>query len=252
MDMIAVCDVVSVCYTLDNTETLLQTSCKFVCCGLQWRAVKAEIYVCFCSPLCAGVIKVLHNFKCKRSCWRVCVWLARHVSYAFAKTCIAKWYGGISAEQELVDSFALFKPCQCTVLPKNRRNVWRSAFKSFVTEHQRTSAKLKSFIKYLPELIHILIWRAGNVHKVYCNNALIESAVIFRLAVFVKICCKEASAAHARVALTIAILVYFKLLHFLFAYIVRNHSLCGTLCSKLCKLPIFWAFSYVVLFKDIY
>ena len=43
--MIAVCDLVFVCYTRDQSKTFLQTFCKFVSGGLKRCAIQTEVYV---------------------------------------------------------------------------------------------------------------------------------------------------------------------------------------------------------------
>ena len=117
--------------------------------------------------------------------------------------------------------------------------------------HKSAIAKVKTFIKYLPEFIHILSGGKSNINKVKSYNALIETTIVFRLAVFINIRSKEAAAAHAGVAVTLAVLVNLKVEHYLFTDIVGNHALCRTFCSKLGKVEILASLVNVILFKNI-
>ena len=54
--MVAVGDVILVCYTLDDTKALLQALGKFVSGGLQRGAVDGEVNVLLLFPLVAGVV----------------------------------------------------------------------------------------------------------------------------------------------------------------------------------------------------
>ena len=80
--------------------------------------------------------------------------------------------------------------------------------------------------------------RKADVYQIDSHDALIESAVILRLAVFIYVRCKEAAAAHAGVAVPLAVPVDLVLKHDLFGNIVGNHALCSALCGKLGKVPV--------------
>ena len=88
--MIAVCDVVFVCYTRDQSKTFLQTFCKFVSGGLKRCAIQTEVYVVLCFPLVADIVHMLHYFQCKRCCTWICVGFSCHITNTFAQTCISQ------------------------------------------------------------------------------------------------------------------------------------------------------------------
>ena len=153
--------------------------------------------------------------------------------------------------EKLVNLLTLFKSCQSTVLPQNRSGIRKSACKTLVTALQCSVAKFHSLVKNLPEFIKVLACAESDINKIYSHNTLIESAVIFRLAVFVNIRSKEASATHTGKAMSLAVFINFALEHNLLRDIVGNHSLCGTFCSKLRKIPILAVLCYVILLKHI-
>lgn len=88
------------------------------------------------------------------------------------------------------------------MLPEDRGYVGNGAQKSFVTAAESPVAKFKTVFKDFPEFIHISFCRAGYVYQIQCDNALVETAVIFMLAIFTKtfrVGGEEAAAAHAGV-----------------------------------------------------
>ena len=115
-------------------------------------------------------------------------------------------------------------------------------------------AKFKSLFKYFPEFVNILLFtacRTGNINKVYCNNALIESSVILRLSVFINIWRKKASASHRSIAMTFSVFIHLKFKHNLFRYIIRNHTLSGTFSRKFRKIVELRIFCDIILFQNI-
>ena len=175
-----------------------------------------------------------------------------HISCAFAKSCIAKRNSRIAAIQQFIYCFTLLKPCQSTVLPKDRGNIRRCALESLMSAHQSPMTKFQTFVKDLPELIYILMRRTSYIYKIYGYNALIKSSVIFRLAIFIKIWSQEASATHTSITMSLSVLIFLKFQHYLFRYIVWNHSLCCAFSSKLCKIEIRCVLCYILFFKNVY
>ena len=128
-----------------------------------------------------------------------------------------------------------------------------------MADHQCSIAHVQSFIKDLPEKIHILARGACDINKVNRNNPLVESAIVLMLSidmiqsmfiVIPSVFCKsvwseEGTAAHAWIYIT------FEFLHDLCGDIVRNHSLSGAFCSKLCQIVIFGIFMNVVFIQSI-
>ena len=120
-----------------------------------------------------------------------------------------------------------------------------------MTLHKRTVAKVKAFVKDLPELAHILAGGEGNIHQIKGNDTLVESAVILRFAILINIRRKEAAAAHAGVTVALAVFVDLQFEHHLFAYIIGHHSLCRALCSQLGQVIVRRARVDVILLKHI-
>ena len=216
--MIWVCNVVSVSYTGNDAKSLLKLLCKFISCWLKRSTVNTVINIFLFLPLVTRIIHILHNWKSKRlTAIRISMWLARHILCTFIKTCIAKWNGWITVKEQSVNGFTLFESCKCTVLPQNRCSITHCAHKSVMTALECPVAKVKTLIKYLPELGHITARWAGDVNKVKCYNTLIETTVIFLFTfnivlgirnisnpVFSKsVRCKEWTAAHTGVNITL-------------------------------------------------
>ncbi len=84
--MVAVCNVAFIRYTLDDSETLLQTLRKFICRGFKRCAVEREIDIVFFLPSAACGIHFFHDAESKRSCRGVGMTLSRHILHAFVKT----------------------------------------------------------------------------------------------------------------------------------------------------------------------
>ena len=94
-------------------------------------------------------------------------------------------------------------------------------------------AQLHALVEDLPELFDIAARGQGNIRQVYRHDALIEAAVILGLAVLVDIGRQEAAAAHAGVAVPIAVSIDLQLEHLLLADVVGHHALGGALGSEL-------------------
>ena len=89
--------------------------------------------------------------------------------------------------EKFVNLLTLFKSCQSTVLPQNRSGITDCALKSVVTAHQSAVTQFESAVENLPELSLVPARTQSDVYEVNRNNALIESAVILRLSVFVDV-----------------------------------------------------------------
>ena len=164
---------------------------------------------------------------------------ARHIFNTFVKPRVAERNRGITAVKQFIDRFALFQPCERAVLPQNGRGVRKSAFKSVVSAHQRSVTKFESLVENLPEFLFVAAGRQRHVHEVYRDDALIESAVIFRFSVFVDVRSEETSATHAGVAMPLAVFIHLIFEHFLLGNIVRDHTFRRTLCRKNGEIPVF-------------
>ena len=104
-----------------------------------------------------------------------------------------------------------------------------------MTSLQCTMAKIKTFIKDLPECVHIPTRATCYIHQIDGDDTLIEAAVVFLTLDPVPCIChifggsissKERAAAHTRPHATL------EFLHNLCRDIIRDHTLCSTLCSQ--------------------
>ena len=187
VDMVAVGDIGLIVDALDDAEALLQALGELIRRGFQRRAVEGEVDIVLRLPLLARVVHVLHDGQCKRRCGRVGMALAGHELDTFIKTCVAEGDRRIAAVEELIDRLALLQSCQRSVLPEDRCRIGQRTLEAVVTAHQRLVAQLQTLVKDLPELVDIAAGGKCNVRQVDCDNALIEAAVILRLAVFIDI-----------------------------------------------------------------
>jgi len=178
--------------------------------------------------------------------------LAGHILHALIQAGITQADGGIAAEQQLVDLFTLLQAGQCAVLPQDGCGITRGAQQPLVTGLQGAMAQVQTLIKDLPELFKVALRTQGNVHQIDGDHTLIETAVVFRLAgLGVHIGGQEAAAAHAGVAVALAVLVHLEFQHLLFGDVVRNHALGGALGGQLGQIIIRSTGADVVLLQHI-
>ena len=178
--------------------------------------------------------------------------LAGHILHAFVQAGIAQTDGGIAAEEQLVDLFALLQACQCAVLPQNGGSITGGAQQPLMACLQSPVAQIQTLVKDLPELFKVAAGAQGNVHQIDGDHALIEAAVVLGLAgLGVYIGGQEAAAAHAGVAVALAILVHLEFQHLLFRDIVRHHTLGGALGGQLGQVVVGSAGADVVLLQNI-
>lgn len=252
VNMIAVRDIALVRHAGDNAETLLQALGEFIRRGFERRAVQRVVDILCVAPRHAGVVESLHDFKPQLLALFLGKLLADELVHALPQSGIAERNGGISAVQQLVYLLALFESCERAVLPQYGRGVGQRAFQTLVTRLERAVAQLETVVEYLPEFVEIAsARRACDVDEVYGHDALVEPAVILGFAVLVHVRREEGAAAHARIALAVAVGVDFQLEHHLFGDVVGHEALCRALCSKLGQIVIRAVLVYVILFEHV-
>ena len=182
---------------------------------------------------------MLHHAQSKGLCTGIGVALAGHILHALIQTGIAQTDGGVAAEQQLVDLFALLQSGQCAVLPQNGSGIAGSAQQSLVPCLQCAVAQGQTLVEDFPELLKVALGGECHIHQIDGDNALIESAVVLGLAgLGVHIGGQEAAAAHAGVAVAFAVFVHLELQHLLFGDIVGHHALCSALCGQLGQIIV--------------
>ena len=254
MHVIAVRDVALVGNALDNAEAALQALRELVRRGFERRAIQREVDVARFLPLGALVVHVLHNLERERRAFRIGVAVAGHVLHAFIQARVSQRNGGIASVEQLVDGLALGQARQCAVLPQNRRRVGKRALQAVVAAHKGFVAQLQALIEDFPELLLVALRGTRDIDQVDGNDALVEAAVVLRLARFVvarvghivvavarAVGGKEATAAHAGVAIAVALglaLGKLQLAHLLLGNVVGHHALGGALRGQLRKVEI--------------
>ena len=174
-----------------------------------------------------------------------------HISGTFTKSRISQRDCRISTIQQLIYGLTLLQTCKCSVLPEDRCHIGRSALQTVMTAHQCLFTECHPLIKDLPELIRITTGRTCDIHKIYGDNALIKTTVIFWLVIFIYIRSQERPASHTWITVSFSVFINLKLQHFLFGNIIRHHSLGSTFCCQLCEIPVLTSLGYIVLLQNI-
>ena len=252
MDMIAVGDIVFVGDARDKAEPLLQTLGELVGRGLQRRAVERVVDVLGLLPLVTLVVHVLHDAQCKGLCTGIGVAAAGHIFHALIQAGVAEADGGIAAVKQLVDLLALLQAGQRAVLPQNGGRIAGRAQQTLMACLKRTVAESQTVVENFPELIKVAAGGQGYIHQIDGDDALIEAAIVFGLArLGVHIRGQEAAAAHAGIAMALAVLIDLHLQHLLLGDVVGDHPLGGALGGQLGQIIIRSAGTDVVLFQNI-
>ena len=252
MDVVAVGDIVLVGDAGDDAKALLQAGGKLVGGGLQRGAVEGIVDVLGLLPRLAAVVHVLHHAQGKGFGLGVGVALAGHILDALVQAGVAQADGGVAAEQQLVDLLALFQAGQGAVLPQDGGGVAEGAQQPLVAGLQGPVAQVQPLVEDLPELFKVAPRAQGHVHQVDGDDALVEPAVVFGLVgLGVHVGGQEAAAAHAGVAVALAVFVHLQLQHLLFRDIVGHHPLGGALGGQLGQIIIGGAGADVVLLQHI-
>ena len=136
----------------------------------------------------------------------------------------------------LVDLFSLFQAQQGSVLPENGRGVGQGSGQALMAALEGPVAELHALVKDFPEFVHIAACGQADIHQVHGDDALVEAAVVFGLSVLVHIRSQEASAAHAGVAVALAVFVDLILEHDFFGNIIRHQALGRAFGGQLCQI----------------
>ena len=118
-------------------------------------------------------------------------------------------HGALELKEQLVDLLALLQAGQCAVLPQNGGGIAGGAHQALMAGLQCLVAESQALVKDLPELLEVAAGGKGYIHQIDGDNTLIEAAVVFGLAgLGVHIGSQEAAAAHAGVAVALAVFVH--------------------------------------------
>ena len=135
-----------------------------------------------CFPLGALVVHVLHDLEREGSAFRLGVAVAGHVFHALIQTRVSQRNGGIAAVEQLVDGLALGQTRQCAVLPQDGRRIGKRALQAIVAAHKGFVAQLQALVEDFPELLLVALRGARNIDQIDGDDALVEAAVVLRLA----------------------------------------------------------------------
>ena len=116
---------------------------------------------------------------------------------------------------------------------------------------QRPVAQLQPLVKDLPEFLDVAAGGQSHIRQVHGHNALVEPAVVLRLAVLVHIGRQEAAAAHAGDSSGPAVLVHLQLQHLLLGDVVGHHPLGGALGRQLGQVLVGRVLVDVVLLQHV-
>ena len=113
-------------------------------------------------------------------------------------------------------------------------------------------AQLQPLAEDFPELLNVPAGAQGHVREVDGHHTLVEPAVILGLpGLRVHIGRQEAAAAHAGVAVALAVFVHLKLQHLLLGDVVGDHPLGGAFGRQLGEIPVGGILADVVLLQHV-
>ena len=251
MDMIAVRDIVAVRDALYDAEAFLQALGEFEGGAFQRRAIQRVVDILRSLPFSGVFIQFFHDFQPQGFALRLGQLFAVQAVDAFPEAGVAQRQSGIAAVQVLVDFFAFFQAQKGPVLPEDRRRVRQSSGQTLMTALEGPVAELHALVKDLPEFRHIAAGGESDIHQVYGDHALVKAAVVFGLSVLVHIGSQEASAAHAGVAVALAVFIDFILEHDFFGNVIRHQALGRAFGGQLCEIIIFAVFMNVVFLQHV-
>ena len=183
--MVAVGDIVLICYTGDDAETLLQAFGKLVGGAFQRRTIDGKADIGFLCPAVAGGVHYFHDGEGKLLCVRIRMGFAGEIVHAFRKSGISEGYGGVAAIEQPVDGFALLKPCQCPVLPEDGSRIRECSLQAVVTAHEGFLTEFQPVSENIPEGTEISTGRECGVHQIDGHHSLIETTVELIIAVLI-------------------------------------------------------------------
>ena len=249
MYMVAVGDIIFVCNTLDDAETLLQALGKLVGRGFHGSAVNGVADALRGTPLGALVIETLHDLEAELPSLVGSVGLAGHAHAHLIETRVTQADGAVVVKEQAVDLLAFFQAGDSAVLPEDGRDIGDSSQQSLMAAAQGAVAELQAVFKDLPELVHISVRGAGDIDEIDGDDALIETSVVLVLSVLAKahsVGSKEGPAAHAGIDIAV-----FVLLHHLCGDVVGNHTLGSALGGQFGQTVISGTGYYIVLIQNI-
>ncbi len=252
MDVVGVCDITLIVDSLYDAKAALEALGEFIGGGLQGGAVEAEINVVLRLPLPAGGVHGLHDLEGEGRGGGVRVALSGHVLHALVKPGVAQGDGGIAAIEELVNGLPLFQAGAGAILPQDGGHVGGGALQALVAAQQGPVAQLQPLVKELPEFLDVPAGAQGHVGEIDGDHALVEPPVVLGFpGLRVHVGRQEAAAAHAGVAVALAVLVHLQFQHLLLGNIVGDHPLGGAFGRQLGEVPIGGVLPDVVLLQHI-
>ena len=223
---------------VDLAEEIGQVFCR--------RAVEGEADIRFFSPLLDVGVEVVHDAHGEFPAFRRRVRAVLGQHRRFIDTDITQGQGRITAVNKLFNRFAGLQTGNGTVLPVNRRYVRRDAFEEVDAQEQGLLAKFQAFVENLEEFFFVAIGEDADLRQVEGDDAHVETAVEFIVALFIFPGAEEGPAAHG--AEDVAFVGF---AHLLGRNIVRIHAFCRTFSRQFGQIEVGAAFADVVFVQDV-
>ena len=267
VDVVGVGDVVLVRDSLHDAEALLQALGELVGRRLERSAVEGVVDVLGLLPLRGVLVELLHHLEAELLALGLGELLADHREDALPEPRVAERDRRVAAVEELVDLLALVEAREGSVLPENRRRVGGRPFQALMAAAEGAVAELAALVEEAPELLHVAVRGKRDVDEVDRDDALVEAAVVLRLAGLVVLGARdvavavaravrreERAAAHARVRVAVPdclALGELVLAHLLLADVVGHHALRRALRGELGQVPVGRVLADVLLLEHV-
>ena len=169
----------------DGAEALFIDAGETVAQRFRRRAVQGEAEAAFALPFVRLFAHMAHDAHGELFPFRVRLRHAHHQLGHLVQADVAQRQGGIAAEQQRVDDLALIEAGDGAVLPVDGRHVRLGAQQGAVAAHERLAAQFQPLVEQLPELFFVAARHDADLRQVDGDDALIEAAFKFIIAVFV-------------------------------------------------------------------
>ena len=164
----------------------------------------------------------------------------------FIDTDIAQGQGRIAAVNEFFNGFAGLQAGNGAVLPVDRRYVRRDALEEVDAQEQGFLAEFQALVEDLEEFFFVAVGEDADLRQVEGDDAHVETAVEFIVALFIFPGAEEGPAAHG--AEDVAFVGF---AHLLGRNIVGIHAFCRTFSRQFGQIEVGAAFADVVFVQDV-
>ena len=223
---------------VDFAEEIGQVFCR--------RTVEGKADVRFFLPFLDMGIQIVHDAHSEFPAFRRRMRAVLGQHRRFIDTDITQGQGRITAVNKLFNRFAGLQAGNGAVLPVNRRYVRRDAFEEVDAQEQGLLTKFQAFVENLEEFFFVAIGEDTDLRQVQGDDAHVETAVEFVIALFIFPGAEEGPAAHG--AEDVAFVGF---AHLLGRNIVGIHAFCRTFSRQFGQIEVGAAFADVVFVQDV-